>query len=205
MFASSEHLADAVKDGKFDIETFVVPSFCTACDLQTVRRRSTGPEPHALMKAEMQSIERPSPKSRIASASGSPKRISFYDLGFDWGRTATANIKNVFCCPNWCMLHQLHLVVKVVLQRFDVWEHAEHHPLRYVNSVATLVNMWRSYGVGETVRKTSESIFGATAASLLSKAPDSTLRGRWNRKDSIESLLVCSLTVHPVRADLILE
>ena len=28
----SGHLADAVKDGKFDIATVVVPSICTACD-----------------------------------------------------------------------------------------------------------------------------------------------------------------------------
>ena len=157
MFASSGHLADAVKDGNFDIETFVVPSICTACDLQTVTC-STRAETHALIEAAMQSIGCPSPKSPIASASGGPKRTSIYNLGFDQEsnnvgmlrtlRTATTSIKHVLLCANWCMFHQLHLGVEVVLRRLHVWEHVEHYLVRYFNGVATLVNNWRSSGVG---------------------------------------------------------
>ena len=110
------------------------------------------------------------------------------------------------------MFHQLHLVVRVLLQRLDVWEHAEHHPVRFFNSVATLV----SSGVGWTVRKTSESVFGAIGASLLSKVRGSTLRGGWSSIDSIESLLVRTWQYDPevfmavfakdlFRTDLILE
>ena len=88
------------------------------------------------------------------------------------------------------MFHQLHLVFRVLLQRLDVWEHAQHHPFRYFDGVATLVNLWWSSGVGWTVRKTSESMFGATGARLLSKVRGSALRGGWSRIDSIESLPV---------------
>ena len=56
-------------------------------------------------------------------------------------RTATTNVKHVFLCAKCCMFHQMHLVVKMVLQRLDVWEHAEHHPVRYFNGVATLVHI----------------------------------------------------------------
>ena len=162
MFASSDHLANAAKDGKFDIEAFVVPSICTACDLQTVKH-STGAETHALTEAEMHSIGCPSPKSRIAYASGDPKRISICNIGHDQGsdnlgmskrlRTATANIKHVF----------------LVVQRCDAWEHAEHHPVRHFNGVATLVNIWRNSGLGETVRTSSEFMNGATAANFVVK------------------------------------
>ena len=82
MFASSGHVPDGVKDGKFVIETLVVPSSCTACDLQTVKY-STGSERHALTEAGMQSIGPPSPGSRIASASGDPKRTSTYIVRSD--------------------------------------------------------------------------------------------------------------------------
>ena len=157
MFASSGHLADAVKDGNFDIETFVVPSICTACDLQTVTY-STRAETHAVIEAATQSTRCPSPKSRIAPACGDPKRTSIYKLGFDQEsnnvgmlirlRTPTTSIKNVLLCANWCMFHQLHLVVDVVLRRLHVWEHVEHYLVRYFNGVATSVNNWRSSGVG---------------------------------------------------------
>ena len=71
-----------------------------------------------------------------------------------------------------------------------MWEHAEHHPVRYFNGVATLVNIRRRSGVGETVRKTSESVLGTTVPSLLSKALGRALRGRWSSLDSIVSVLV---------------
>ena len=77
--ASSGHLADAVKDGKFNIETYVVPSICTACKLQTVRE-STRAETHELIEAEMQSTGSPSPKPRTASASGDPKHTATYNV-----------------------------------------------------------------------------------------------------------------------------
>ena len=45
--------------------------------------------------------------------------------------------------------------VTVVLQHPDVWEHAEHHAVRYFSDVATLVSILWEFAVGE--RKTSES------------------------------------------------
>ena len=79
----------------------------------------------------------------------------------------------------------MHVVVKVVLQRSDVWEDVEHH-----FGVATLVNIWRGSGVGDRVRETSDCVFGSTAATQFSNALGRALCGGWRCVDSIESLLV---------------
>ena len=78
----------------------------------------------------------------------------------------------------------MHVVVKVVLQRSDVWEDAEHH-----FGVATLVNIGWSAGVAERVRETSDCVFGSTAATHISNALGRALCGGWRCIDSIESLL----------------
>ena len=105
--AASEHLANAVKDGKFDIETFVVPSICTACYLQTVKD-STGAETHELIEAEMQSIgspSRPSLESHLQVVAQSALQLTIFKI--TKGQTMWADCaqlrqtsKNVLLCVN---------------------------------------------------------------------------------------------------------
>ena len=97
----------AVKDGKFDIETFVVPSMCTACNLQTVRQ-STRVETHELTEDAIQSIQFLSPRCLIASACGDQSAFRFTVRDSTKGqtnvgmlnrlRTATKNITHVLGC-----------------------------------------------------------------------------------------------------------
>ena len=73
------HLADAVKDGKFVIETFMLCRPFALLATCRLLRHSTGAETHELIAAELQSIACPPPKCRIASASGDPKRTATYN------------------------------------------------------------------------------------------------------------------------------
>ena len=100
-----------------------------------------------------------------------------------------------------------------------MWEHAKHHPVRYFNGVATFVNIWRSSGVGETVRKTSRVHVRRHSCKFV-------VKGSWQGLcvvdgavlDSIESLLMRTWHYFPevfkavlaegstsARTDLILE
>ena len=107
------HHADALVDGKFDIEAVAVLSVCTACDLK-IARHSTGAEPYALMEAAMQLLGCLLPMSRVASASGAEGAYPFTILTLIKGQTVWARWKDCeqppqaswnvpFLCPLMCV------------------------------------------------------------------------------------------------------
>ena len=98
----------------------------------------------------------------------------------------------------WCTFHQLHLIVKCVLQVLDNFEWgADVGPLpsKYFGGVATISNVWRSVAIGKNIRRLAAS--HKYDCPTLDKIPGRVFRGRWGSIDSVELALINCLRYLP--------
>ena len=90
--------------------------------------------------------------------------------------------KSVVFQDAFCLFHQLHLIVKGMLDVLDDWCWPAPHnpPSKYFPAVATVANVWRSTGNGAKILMAAKASFNDEVADMyFTKLPGKPLRGRW--------------------------
>ncbi|CAK0844631.1 unnamed protein product, partial [Prorocentrum cordatum] len=185
-----------------------VESQSVSGDLLTVTK-DNGPEVHAFMLTHLQSVYCPTWKSRASASDDQKFFASVYVFGVDAGpgnQWALKQIKEdlrgssarVMFCAVFCFMHQLHLIVKDLLDRTEGFDWG---PLkegkRYWGTVATVANVWRSCGAPTRIFQAAIDVPGGgldVAHRYFKKMPGRPLRGRWGSVAAVERLIISAKT-----------
>ena len=89
-----------------------------------------------------------------------------------------------------CFFHSIHLIFSDFLKVLEALEYPLAHTKKYVSSLATIANVWRSVGIGAQVRKVAEELQMPTdVRKVFHSRPSRVIRTRWGSVDSIEKKL----------------
>ena len=96
-------------------------------------------------------------------------------------RVKEATKKNLFVMVVvlWCLLHQLHLIVKAVLVVMDNWDWpvAVQPPKKHFAGVSLFSSLWRSTGTSTNIVKAATLEFGSSIAEqFFASCPSQCIR-----------------------------
>ena len=103
-----------------------------------------------------------------------------------------AGLPFVFVLVIWCFLHQMHLIVKSVLDILENWEWPSPHTLHttFFSGVKVFANTWRSHGQPTRIYETACTCCGtAVAEQHFRKIPGAPMHARWGAVDSVEKVI----------------
>eukprot|EP00959_Pyramimonas_sp_CCMP1952_P382791 8021055-Pyramimonas_sp.AAC.1 len=164
----------------------------------------------------MQSVHCPTWEERRAEADAAHgaaglRRLSIYLFGFDAGPENARATKYVCdylsCCPDIatmvsrCLLHQMHLIVRQVLDFIDFFEWDDFWESEpeldcwnalpaYSTTVSGVSSAWRCPGSARKLREAGSTIGSVVWSNIGGSIPGRVLRGRWGSIDSVEGILV---------------
>ncbi|CAK0805617.1 unnamed protein product, partial [Prorocentrum cordatum] len=185
-----------------------VESQCITGDLLAIEK-DDGPETHAFMLTHLKSVHCPTWRERAAAPPENPFFASVYIFGVDAGPGNLGALKRipedlrgapdrVMFSAVFCFMHQLHLIVKDLLDRTEGFDWG---PLkegkRYWGTVATVANVWRSCGAPTRIHQAAVDIPGGgihVAHEFFGKIPGRPLRGRWGSVAGAEKLIMRAKT-----------
>lgn len=160
-----------------------------------------GEEAYCITRREFASVGAPSWEARIEQSVDNPCRISVYNMGLDRGPDNKGNVRRILAsldtcplvmvCAVWCFFHGANLIVTSMLVCLDEWTWDEvDMPCKYVGSLATISNLWRSPGVGVAFINKAVDIFGEVVGALFRRRPGRVIRTRWLSVGAIEIVMM---------------
>ena len=92
----------------------------------------------------------------------------------------TENQLGIFYLRQWCVLHQLALIVKTQLERMQ----------KHFGNVAKFCHVWRSPNMAVKIRQSWEKHFKDSAVQTCRRLPPKPLKGRWGAITASEEHIV---------------
>ena len=127
--------------------------------------------------------------------------MSSYHFGGDGGGESKCQIETVLYAikdvPNMsagyfiCFFHSIHLIFSELLKVLEALECPLAHTKKYVSSLATIANVWRSIGIGSQVRKVADEWreMPTDVRKGFHSRPSKVIRTRWGSVGNIEKKL----------------
>jgi len=187
--------------GAPDLNTLRFKYTRSICDLQRVHVGS-GEEFYAIVQEEMKSVGAPLWTNRVAAGGG--RTVTVYLFALDKGPDNQGGCRRirdeVKRCPfvmfhaQWCIFHQLHIIVELVFRLLDgfEWTDAEgNFETAYFSGLKIIANTWRSSGSPPKIYKAGVIVTGSIelANLLFLKIIGRCLRGRWGAGHEVEGTI----------------
>ena len=184
----------------------------SVCDCQVVNA-GTGAELFEMAQKEMRSVHCPTWTDKLAEvqAGQQHQRLSVYLFGFDHGpentrmtklvREQLNGVTSVMTLVSWCLLHQMHLIVRQVLDFIDYFEwdefwdgEAELQSWNYLPNYSVIVSgvssAWRCPGSVRKLAKVGRELLTTEVWKTIGdKIPGRVVRGRWGSIDAVERII----------------